>query len=232
MDLAAFSAIEESISFYTRNDFAIMNNLLIGNMDDLWKCALIAYEDNKAIIREYENGERTIDGDYDIKWLKILKSRLIDDLDTETKERIPETAKRDIANILGAMTPSKEEMLLYRTAWVEKEHAADHTYPYSLQYKSLDFKENDILEIHIISSASLTPYREDEDVGSDFCRYEITVPKGKPVLELDQFVCHNEDGEVLLPPMKCKVLEIRGGCDDNKRCRGIIQLEYIEPLSC
>ena len=42
MDDIAFSALEETISFYTRNDFAIINSLLVGNMNDLWKSALTA----------------------------------------------------------------------------------------------------------------------------------------------------------------------------------------------
>lgn len=230
MDSAVFSAIEETISFYTRNDFAIMNSLLVGNMEDLWNYARIAYEDNRCIIREYENGERTIDGDYDVKWLKILRKRLMDELDDETRARIIRTAETDIRNILGAMVPASGEMLLYRTAWVDKAYEREAVYPYSRQYKAMEFCENDVLEIRMISSASLTPYREDEDVGSDFYRYEITVPEKLPVLELDGFVCHNEDGEVLLPPMKCRVTEICPGDHGTARCRGIIRLEYVEPL--
>ena len=48
------------------------------------------------------------------------------------------------------------------------------------------------------------------------------------MLELDQFECHNEDGEVLLPPMKCKVRNIRHS--DNEKCKGIIELELLEQL--
>lgn len=36
MEGEKFSAIEETISFYTRNDFAIINCLLTDNIDDLW----------------------------------------------------------------------------------------------------------------------------------------------------------------------------------------------------
>ena len=79
--------LEETISFYTRNDFAIINSLLVGNMDDLWKSALIAYNDNKGIIEEYKNGQRQIKSEYDIKWLKILNKRLISVLDKSTKEK-------------------------------------------------------------------------------------------------------------------------------------------------
>ena len=120
MDDIAFSALEETISFYTRNDFAIINSLLVGNMNDLWKSALTAYKDNKGIIEEYKNGQRKIESDYDVKWLKILNKRLITDLDKSTKDKIIETARKDIYNILTAMHPIKSKILLYRTAWIDE----------------------------------------------------------------------------------------------------------------
>lgn len=227
MDDIAFSALEETISFYTRNDFAIINSLLVGNMNDLWKSALTAYKDNKGIIEEYKNGQRKIESDYDVKWLKILNKRLITDLDKSTKDKIIETARKDIYNILTAMHPIKNKILLYRTAWIDENNKMNNTYPYSHQYKSIYLTVNDIISIKTISSASLIPYREDE-VDCNFYRYEITVPAGSNVLELDQFVCHNEDGEVLLPPMKCKVTGIHNS--DKEKCKGIVEIEYIEQL--
>lgn len=226
MEQLSFSSIEKTISFYTRNDFAILNNLLVGNYDKLWEYARLAYGDNRGIIEEYERGERVISSDYDVKWLNCLKERLIGDFDDEAKQKIVSLAKGDISNILSEMAPSEEELLLFRTAWVGKEY--DGAYPYSREYEAIRFSAGSILEIETISSYSIVPYREDEDVGSDFFRYEIRVPKGRNILQLDKFVCHNEEGEVLLPPMKCKVTSIRGG--ENERCRGIIALDYMEQL--
>lgn len=224
----SFSPLEETISFYTRNDFAIINHLLVGNDEGLWKYALLAYNDNRNIIDEYERGIRSIDGDYDIKWLNCLKKRLINGLDNEAKKIIIQNAKEDISNILHAMYPTKTDLHLYRTAWIDKTHATENAFPYSREYKALGFGVGSVLEIKSITSCSMTPYREDDDVGSDFYRYEIHIPKGNPVLELDPFECHNEDGEVLLPPMKCKV---SGICTDtNGKCRGIIKLAFIQPL--
>lgn len=228
MDSLTFSPIEKTVSFYTRNDFAILNSLLFGDYDALWKWALIAYQDNQAIINEYENGERTVNSDYDIRWMNCLKERLIEHLDDRAKRKIVDTAKGDISNILSAMAPAREELLLFRTAWIDQNYDVGGVYAYSREYRAVEFAIGGILEIKTISSYSLTPYREDEDVGSDFYRYEIRVPEGKNILTLDQFVCHNEDGEVLLPPMKCKVTGIRKG--EDKRCRGIIELEYLEQL--
>ncbi|MHB1483712.1 MAG: hypothetical protein ACYCYI_03520 [Saccharofermentanales bacterium] len=228
MQLPKFSDIEETISFWTRNDFGIANNLLIGNMDLVWEIAEAAYNDNKGILKEYEDGIRTIHGDYDKKWIKSLKSRLIDNLDTKTKANIISIAKKDIINILNAMKPAEYERHLYRTAWRTDDDCFCDIYPYAHQYKKLKLHVNDIIEIKIISSSSVNPYRENDGINCDFYRYEITVPKNMKILELDQFECHNEEGEVLLPPMKCKVINIHNS--SNVRCRGIIELEYIEEL--
>ncbi len=228
MNKKTFTPIEETISFYTRNDFAIMNHLLVGNFGDIWNYAITAYTDNRAIIEEYEIGVRSINSDYDIKWLNALKKRLVSELDDEAKETILTNARKDIANILNAMTPAKEDMLLYRTAWIDSKIIKRNEFAYSREYKSLSLAVGSVCEINTISSYSLTPYRENDDVGSDFYRYEIHVPSGMPVLELDQFITHNEDGEVLLPPMRCRVNGIRDA--QNPKCRGIIDVEFIRSL--
>lgn len=224
-----FTPIEETISFYTRNDFAIMNHLLIGNYDDLWKYALIAYNDNHGILNEYMQGMRTVNSDYDIKWINCLQKRLLTSLDDTAKKNIITNAKNDINNILSAMRPTNKPILLYRTAWIDNQYAEENVFAYSREYKALQFGVGSVLEIKTITSCSLTPYREADDVGSNFYRYKIHVPCGLPVLELDQFMTHNEDGEVLLPPMKCNVTGIRG--TDIKHCKGIVDLEYSGPLS-
>lgn len=223
-----FTPLEESISFYTRNDFAIMNHLMTGNFKDIWKYALLAYEDNQGIIQEYETGIRVIDCDYAIKWLNALRKRTLVELDNLAKERIIQTAKADIENILGAMYPAQEEMLLYRTAWIDRSVTKETEVAYSREYSNLQVEVGSVFEINAISSFSITPYREDEEVGSDFYRYELHVPHGIKVLELDHFITHNEDGEVLLPPMRYKVVHMRNASNPN--CKGIIEIDCISSL--
>lgn len=225
-----FTPLEETISFYTRNDFAVMNHLLTDNYDDLWHYAQIAYKDNRDILEEYAKGSRSVDSDYDIKWQNSLRKRLIGELDEAAKKTIIENAKSDIYNILHAMYPAQQEMLLYRTSWIDRKFEGKDVFPYSREYKTMSFETGSMIEIKIISSYSLTPYREDDDVGSNFFRYELHVPCGLPILELDPFITHNEDGEVLLPPMMCRVTDIRS-CE-HSNCKGIVSLEYIEPLRC
>jgi len=59
---------------------------------------------------------------------------------------------------------------------------------------------------------------------------QTPIDKNGFILELDQFdsFVRNEDGEILLPPMKCKVKNTRN--NNNENCRGIIELEYLEKL--
>ena len=224
----SFTPLEEAISFYTRNDFAIINHLLTENYDDLWSYAQIAYQDNRSILEEYANGARSINSDYDRKWQNSLKKRLLVGFDEAAKKTIIENAKSDIHNILHSMYPAQQEMFLYRTAWMDRKFVGKSVFPYSREYKAMSFGTGSIIEIKIISSYSLTPYREDDDVGSSFFRYELHVPSGLPILELDKFVTHNEEGEVLLPPLMCRVTDIRS-CE-HLNCKGIVRLEYIKPL--
>lgn len=200
--------LEETIFFYTRNDYLIVNNLLCDNMNRLWQVAEIVNNDSKGVLKEHEDGERTLD----MKSIERYQNRIYEKLDEKTKERILKIARNDISNILGAMTLTKNKIVLYRNVSIEDVLA--------------HYNSNDIIEFKIISSTSTVP----SDLNYDFYRYEITVPPNRFVLELDQFdsFVRNEDGEILLPPMKCKVENTRNS--NSKNCRGVIELEYLEKL--
>lgn len=207
--------LEETIFFYTKNDYLIINNLLCGNINLVWKFAELANCDSKGMLKEHDDKVRTLDK----KSIERFQNRIYEVLDDKSKAKIIKTAKIDILNILNAMQPAESEITLYRTVWHEKSEIGDLLSRYKI---------DDLVEFKIISSTSINPYME--DAGYDFYRYEITIPKNTLILELDQFepFVRNEDGEVLLPPMKCKVKNIR--YSDNQYCRGIIELEYIEKL--
>lgn len=207
--------LEETIFFWSRNDYLIINNLLVGNMNHLWEVSEIVNGDSKGMLKEHEDGVRALDE----KSIERYQNRIYEKLDDEVKVKIIKTAKNDISNILNAMEPVKNEIMFYRTVWY-------------VRTGDIVYNVNDIVDFKIISSASVTPYME--NAGHDFYRYEITIPKNGFILELDQFppFIRNEDGEVLLPPMKCKVKNIRKGdkAVPNEKCRGIIEFEYIEKL--
>ncbi|MBR4941542.1 MAG: MGMT family protein [Clostridia bacterium] len=208
---AVYTPLEEAVSFYTRNDFAIYIALMLEKYDQLWQDAKIAYKDNLDIIGEFENGARTVESDEDIKWLNSLRKRVISEFDDETKLKIIETAKSDISLLLNAMKPAEDSIKLYRSAWVNKDITEDGAFAFSREYSSLKTEEDGDFDIGVITSCSLTPYRAEDDLGSERFGYIINVPKGFPILKLDDFSCHNEDGEVLLPPTRFKVLKRSGG---------------------
>ena len=224
-----YTPLEEAVSFYTRNDFAIYVALMLGNYDRLWDVARIAYKDNLDIIGEYENGSRRVESDEDIKWLNSLRMRVISELDDETKSKIVETAKSDISLLLNAMKPCEEPLKLYRSAWVNKD-TAEGDFAFSREYNSLKAEENGVFDIAVITSCSMTPFRAEDDLGSERFSYIINVPKGIPILKLDEFSCHNEDGEVLLPPMRFKVLKRSAGEQAGEREK--LELFCEEVLDC
>ncbi len=205
--------LEESIFFYTRNDYLLINNLLCNNISELRRFADIVNTDSKGMLKEHSDGINVLSD----QMIRYYQSRIYEEWNEATESEIIERAKNDVSNILGAMGPTEKDTLLYRTVWHRR-------FGDILNY----YKDNEFIEFQNISSTSVTPY--EEDTSDSFYRFEIVVPKGSPVLELDQFApwIRNEDGEVLLPPMKCKVKSIRES--DIFNCKGIIQLKYIDQL--
>lgn len=177
-------------------------------MNRLWQVAEIVNNDSKGVLKEHKDGERTLDQ----KSIERYENRIYEKLDDKAKVKILKIAKKDISNILGAMRPTKDKIVLYRNVRI------DDVLP--------DYKLDEIVEFKIISSTSSLPSDQD----GDFYRYEITVPKNGFVLVLDRFdsFIRNEDGEILLPPMKCKVGNTSNSNMDN--CKGIIELEYLDRL--
>ncbi len=200
--------LEETIFFYTRNNYLIVNNLLCGNMNSLWQVAEVVNNDSRGVLKEHKSGERTLDK----KSVERYQNRIYEKLDEEAKVKILKIARNDVSNILSAMTPTKNKIVLYRNVKIDD--------------VLLHYNINDIVEFKIISSTFTVP----SDPNYDFYRYEITIPKNGFVLELNQFdsFVRNEDDEVLLPPMKCKVKNTRN--NNNGNCKGIIELEYLGKL--
>jgi hypothetical protein len=207
--------LDESIFFYTRNNYMIINSLLSGNTDKCWAFAEMVNADCKAVLAEHKSGERSLDKRY-IEW---YERRLYNQLDEAAKDKIIAAAHADCVNIMGAMYPAQEEMLLYRTVWCVREESI-----------LPEYKIGAIAEFPIISSTSLTPYLEHID--SPFYRYEIRMSAGCKILELDRFdpFIRNEDGEVLLPPMRCEITGIRPS--DNPNCKAVVELTYNDGYTC
>jgi len=217
--------LEETLYFYTRNDYLIINNMLNGNMDLVWELANIVIQDNVGVLKEHYNGERPPFDDKTIAW---LKSRCWEKLDEKARAEIYETAKNDVMNILNAMKPVKENITLYRVIIIDGDNGTRRPYT-----KSLDYNVGDIIEFKHISSTCISlGYEEitgaEERENYKFYRYEISYPVNGLVLELNP-LRHNEENEILLPPLKCKITNIRQD-KNNEKCVGIIEMKYIERL--
>ena len=229
-------SLEETIYFWLRSDYHILGNLLRGKMDGLWKSAEISNENAKWMLEAFENGRLTLDE----KEIVRYKNRIYEKLDDEAKANVIKIAKIDISNFLNAMKPAKKEMLLYRTICCKRE---GH---YDFHYDIRDYDIDDIVEFKHISSTAIAMFLEDkvepdapfaEELNAnidrtEFYRFEITVPENGFILELEDYEEYSknwwEKGEVLLPPMKCRVKNLRES--ENERCKGIIEFEYLERL--
>ena len=208
MKMDKFTDTEETIFFYTWNNYRLIQDWYMKRFFILWKNAEEFNFTNKRLLEEYNSGKRAIKTMLDDKIINGLKNRIFNDIKSEeTKDKILEFVENDIANICTAMIPTKERIMLYRT----EKNVPDN------------YKANPSYSFASIISSSIKPYEEDETEG--FHRFEITIPKNKFMLELDKFEAHNEDGQVLLPPMKSKITNTRSS--DNAKCKGIIEVEII-----
>ena len=206
-------SIKDSVFFYTRNDYLIINSLLCNRTEDFFKICEIVNNDSIGVLKEHKDGIRSLDPDS----VRRYENRVYSNLNDDNIDKIKSTAKEDIRNILNAMDSSKCKLTLYRTIWNDR---INDTFN--------DDKIGDIIIFNNISSTSTYPYRENEE--KYYYRFEIEVPKNNMILELNQFdpFIRNEDDEVLLPPMRCEVLKILDS--DNEYCNGIIRLRCIEQI--
>lgn len=203
--------LEETIFYYTKNNYLLINTFLLGNIDKFWEVAEIANADYQGVLAEYENGVRQPD----LEDIEMRKRRVYKKLDAKTKAKILDATQKDINNIFNAMRPTNKEITLFRNV-----RAGDEPEFYDVG-KTIDLKT--------ILSSSIMPYEKSYSGSQDdFLRYEIMIPKGTPVLYLDQFKenIRNESGEVLLPPMKCVVENVRDG--EDLHCKKIIELKCVQ----
>ncbi len=105
--------LEETIFFYTRNNYLIINNLLLGNMNQLWEVAEIVNNDSKGMLKEHEDGIRILDK----KSIEKYQNRVYQKINEIEKAKVINIAKSDISNILCAMKPTENEIVVYRTVW-------------------------------------------------------------------------------------------------------------------
>jgi len=211
--------MNESILFYTRNDYLVINNLLYNNHEWLMRGIEMANKDAKGVMQE------AIEQGVDKRWgvskeegekiFAMYKRRTPEVLDDTAIKEIIERAKADLKIILFAMKPAKTKIILYRN--IRPENSLN------------EYKISNTIELKGLSSTSTSPSNESYGKEKTFIRYEITLPIGVPMLRASDFPHEmNEPDEVILPPMKCKIKGTRKG--DTENCMKIIQLDFVELL--
>ena len=214
--MGQFTSLEESIFFYTWNDYAIIKSIFHRNCFKFQSSVKTSIECTERCLDEYKSGTRIADNLFDYKKICSLKNRLFENPDSgEVRNKYFEIAQNDISNIFNAMRRTSKEIMLYRTI--------------SAHHDSYDYTDNPNWVMKSIISTSPTPYKEDK-WWCNFYRLEITVPENNFILELDHYETHNERGEFLLPPSMYKITNIREG--NNERCKGIVEVEVLEQRMC
>lgn len=204
---------KESIYFYLGNYYLLVNSVMWGNFINIDKKMGIIISDGIGVMEEAKAMGLEKRWGLPTKEAKerfeAYKKRCPSNLTQEAKEQMLKIAQKDIVNILSAMKPLDEDLVLFRN--VEKKFA-----------KSESAKEIDLLGLN---SCSLNLHKpENEQYGSVDCViYKIIVPKGTPALRLDKMPeLRNEEDEVILPPIKCEVIE---------KQEDITTLKVLEPLN-
>ena len=192
---------KETLRFYTTNQYLLLNGLLWGESDEKIDAFIrLINEDGRGVMAEAVKQGFSVRwkcGEEEGKRLYRVYQRRFPVLDGQgTKDRILETARRDISNLFAALAPLETEMVLYRnikTRYAER------------------LKEGTTFSHLGFSSCSLSPHvAENAEYGSSGCRLaEIVVPSGFPAIRLDLMPdVQNEPDEVILAPAEYSVSAI------------------------
>ena len=208
---------EESLFFYARNDYLIINNLLVDNVEKAIGGYKLAYQDGHAMMKE------ALDVGFDKRWgvskeqgqeiFDWYKKRYPAILDEQTIQTAIERAFDDFKNIVDCMSLSTDNMVLYRN--INTEHALK------------DYIIGQKIELKTLLSTSINIYEKSFWGQKTFERYILNIPKGTPMVimsTLPQYIT-NEADEVLLPPMEVEIKNVKDGYGN---CQKIVELNFVK----
>lgn len=186
---------QESIFFYKRADYLVINSLLWHNMQSIEQGLVKTYKNNHGMIKEAVEQTPEVrfncDPERANSILRSFQKRTPKILNDAGKVQMLKNAITDILLITKSMKKTKKEMKLFRN--VEEQFCLS---PLSVG------KEVEFLGITSTSTTGQEiEYAKGELRQANF-QYVINVPKGMPLLELE----NDFENEVILPPMKYKVL--------------------------
>lgn len=192
---------KETLQFYTKNDYLLINGLLWGIDENTTNTYIqLINEDGRGVMKE------AIEQGYDTRWncskeegeriFQIYQKRfpIIDGDDV--KKSIIEIARNDITNVMNSMTPLVTELVLYR----------------NIKTKYVEKLEQGMTLHHLgFSSCSLSPHvAENATYGSSGCTLvEIIAPIGTPAIRVDLMPdIQNEPDEVILAPLDFLITKV------------------------
>lgn len=192
---------KESLRFYTTNDYLLINGLLWNEKDDVIdEFIRIINEDGRGVMKEAEemgfSKRWNCSEEEGARLYEVYKKRFPLITSKEICSEIIARARDDIDNMMAALMPLEEDLVLYRN--VRKKYVENLT-------------EGDVVDYKGFSSCSLEPHvPESATYGhSNSVLLKIQVPKVTPAIRLDKFErVGNEPDEIILPPMKLKIANI------------------------
>lgn len=192
---------KETLQFYTKNDYLLINGLLWGIDENTTNTYIqLINEDGRGVMKE------AIEQGYDTRWncskeegeriFQIYQKRLpIIDSD-DVKKSIIEIARNDITNMMNSMTPLVTELVLYR----------------NIKTKYVEKLEQGMTLHHLgFSSCSLSLHvAENATYGSSGCTLvEIIAPIGTSAIRVDLMPdIQNEPDEVILAPLDFLITKV------------------------
>lgn len=193
---------KETIRFYTTNDYLLINGLL-------WKEDRDILVDKIKFINEDGRGvmQEALEQGFDKRWectleegeriFKMFEKRFPVIDSNLVVQQIFDRAKRDIDVLYSCLNTSEEELVLYR----------------NIRTKYIcDYKDGDTINYLGFSSCSLHAHQaENATYGSGDTTVVIEVPKGTPLIRVDQTDIANEPDEVILPPIAFRVTITQNG---------------------
>ena len=208
----------ESLFFYTRNDYLIVNNLMMGNNNKLADYIAVVNSDYKAMIEEMKANPAKRLGLEDLNLAKEIydayKRRLTQTLDSHTAIQ---QAYEDIDNLKSILKETKQEITLYRN--IRSKHLSEFN-------ETNDYLYNAFASCSSLPTDIVYSYGDDEDI---FIQLIIHVPSNTPLIDIDtmpEFV-KNEEGEVILPPFKAKINNIIKMNEENCKAKIDVNIQKI-----
>lgn len=211
----------EALCFYETNDYLLINSILWNNYGEIFTALDVINNDALCVMKQAREvgvekrwGWPKPFGD----WLyKTYQKRSYQNLSQKTFDMRMQQACEDIKSILEIMQPLKNDLLVYRNIRYDNKQ---EKYTVGARIKLKGFNSTST-NIHHDSYASKQ---------SKFLRYEIFVPKGTPaivVADLAEYL-RNEQDEVILPPIECKITDVLQG--DSENCNGVIKMQFEKIL--